>query len=101
MCVQEVNCERRIIGGCVAIHGIGVDYTHATYSGVELVVPKTVCCLLYQKAMDSVCLMLGFSVKLLGGSWGIVLKYTAKHCLTHDFQLMTCASSSEWLPLYA
>ena len=36
-----------------------------------------------------------------GGSVGVVPKYTPKHCLTHDFRLMTCVSSSGWLPLYA
>jgi len=38
----------------------------ATYSGVELVVPKTACCQFHQAARDSVCLPRGGSVNLLG-----------------------------------
>jgi len=38
------------------------------------------------------------SVQLLGRSMGSVLKYAPKQRLTHDYRLMTCVSSSVWLP---
>jgi len=71
-------------------------------SGVELAVPKTACCQFRQTARDSVCPMRrGDGVELLGQVRGVVLKYAPKQRLTHDFQLMTCVSSSGWLPLHA
>ena len=70
MCVQEVVCGRRTR----LLHcdlEIGVDCTLATYSGVELAVPKTACCQFHQAVRDSVCPMRGGSVKLSGRIMGI------------------------------
>ena len=70
--------------GCCDLE-IGVDCSLATYSSVELAVPKAACCQVHQAARDSVCLMRGGIVKLLGGSWEVVLKYAPKQRLSHDF----------------
>jgi len=49
---------------------MGVDCAFATYSGMELAVPKEAYCQFYQAARDSVCPMRGGSVKLLGWIMG-------------------------------
>ena len=49
---------------------IDVDCSLATYSGVELAVPKNSMLQFHQAARDSVCLMHGGSVKLLGRIMG-------------------------------
>ena len=41
------------------------------------------------------------SVNLLGGTWGVVLSYSQKWRLTHDFQLTTRISSRGIVPLNA
>jgi len=96
-CVQEVVCGRwtRLLR---CDREIVVDCSLATCSGVALTVPKAACCQSYQAARDLVCA--GAVSSCWGGSWGVVWKYAPKQHLTHDFQLMTCVSSSGWLPLY-
>ena len=80
---------------------IGVDCSLATYSGVELAVPKqhAASSIRQQGTRNARCA--GAVSSCWGGSWGVLLKYAPKQRLTHDFQLMTCVSSSGWLPLYA
>jgi len=50
---------------------IGVDCSLATYSGVELAVPKTACYQFHQAARDSLCRMRVGSVELLGRIMGM------------------------------
>ena len=49
---------------------IGVDCALATYSGVELAVPKTACCQFHQAARDSVCLMRRGQCQVVGTDHG-------------------------------
>jgi len=79
----------------------GVDCALATYSGVERAVPKTACCQFHQTARNLVCPMSGGSVRQLGRIMGDCPEIRSEQRLTRDFQLMTCVSSSGWLPLYA
>ena len=128
-CVQEVVC-----GGWTRLlhcgREIGVDCSLATYSGVELAVPKTACCQFHQAARDSVCPMRGSGVKLFGRIMGscpevrprfsaddlrIEHRMTTTVCpmrwwpayrASDDYHgmpdaLMTRVSSIGWLPLYA
>ena len=50
---------------------IGVDCAFVTYSGVELVVKKTVCRQFHEAAMNSVCSMHGTVSTCWDKSWGL------------------------------
>ena len=69
---------------------IGVDCALVTYSHL---------CIRQQGHRYARCA--GAVSSCWDGSRGVVLKYALKQRLTHDFQLMTCVSTSGWLSLYA
>jgi len=73
----------------------------ATYSGVELAVQNQHAASFIRQQETRYARCAGAVSSCWGGSWGVVLKYAPKQRLTHDFQLMTCVSTSGWLPLYA